>query len=122
MANTIDYNKLQKDRMKVAYKVWLKNEGKAFGEGPYQLLKGIEKTGSLHMAAIKLDMSYQKAWNVLNDCEKELGFQMIERKVGGVSGGGSNLTVAGKAFLKQYEQFRKDVRSVIEETFHKHFR
>jgi hypothetical protein len=29
--------------MKVAYKVWLDNNGKAFGEGPYQLLKMIKK-------------------------------------------------------------------------------
>jgi molybdate transport system regulatory protein len=107
--------------MKVAYKVWLENEGKAFGEGPYQLLRGIEKTGSLHMAAMNLEMSYQKAWNVLNDCEKKLGFDVIERRVGGVAGGGSNLTVAGKAFLKQYERFREDVRLAIEKTFHKHF-
>jgi len=33
--------------LKVAHKVWLDNEGKAFGEGPYQLLKRIEERGSL---------------------------------------------------------------------------
>jgi len=29
--------------VKVAYKVWLENEGKAFGEGPYLLLIGNRK-------------------------------------------------------------------------------
>jgi molybdenum-dependent DNA-binding transcriptional regulator ModE len=43
--------------MKLAYKIWLKGEGKAFGEGPYQFLKGIEKTGSLHQAATEIEMS-----------------------------------------------------------------
>jgi len=107
--------------MKVAYKVWLEKEGKAFGEGPYLLLKGIEKTGSLHQAALDIEMSYQKAWNVLNASEKRLGFDIIERRVGGVSGGGSNLTEAGKTFLRKYENFRRDIHIMIEEVFHKHF-
>ena len=51
--------------MKLAYKVWLDNEGKAFGEGPYRLLKLVEKTGSLHQAAMEMKMSYRKAWLTL---------------------------------------------------------
>jgi len=43
--------------MKVVYKIWFENEGKAFGDGPYLLLKGIEKTGSLHQAALGMEMS-----------------------------------------------------------------
>ncbi len=34
-------------KLKIAFKVWIDNNGKAFGEGPYQLLKRIETTGSL---------------------------------------------------------------------------
>jgi len=107
--------------MEVAYKIWLENEGKAFGEGPYLLLRGIEKTGSLHQAALEIGMSYQKAWNILNASEKRLGFDIIERRVGGASGGGSHLTEAGKAFLNKYEKFRSDVYTTIEEVFRKHF-
>ena len=33
------------------YKLWLEKDGKAFGEGPYQLLAGILETGSLSNAA-----------------------------------------------------------------------
>lgn len=46
--------------MKVAHKVWLDNEGKAFGEGPYQLLKRIEERGSLQQATTDMKMSYRK--------------------------------------------------------------
>jgi len=70
---------------------------------------------------MEIEMSYQKAWNILNNCEKQLGFGMIERRVGGVSGGGLNLTEAGKAFLHKYRQFRGDICVVIEETFRKYF-
>jgi molybdate transport system regulatory protein len=33
-----------------------------FGEGPCELLKLVEKTGSLHKAAMEMNMSYRKAW------------------------------------------------------------
>jgi molybdate transport system regulatory protein len=107
--------------MRIAYKVWLDNDGKAFGEGPYRILKQIEKAGSLHQAAIDLNISYRKAWMTLQNAEKKLGFTLIDRKVGGVAGGGSQITSSGKKFLKNYEQFRADVERVLEKTYQKHF-
>jgi molybdate transport system regulatory protein len=107
--------------MRIAYKVWLDNNGKAFGEGPYRVLKQIEKTGSLHQAAIDLKISYRKAWLIINSVEEKLGFVFLERKVGGLSGGGSYITPSGKAFLKKYEDFRKELVEVIENTYCKHF-
>jgi molybdate transport system regulatory protein len=107
--------------MKVGYKVWIDNDGKAFGEGPYQVLKRIEETGSLHQAAMQLNMSYRKAWLMIQEMEKRLGFPLLERKVGGMSGGGSHITPEGKKFMKSYEGFRQDVKNVLEHTFKKHF-
>ncbi len=108
--------------MKVGYKVWIDNDGKAFGEGPYQVMKRIEETGSLHKAALELNMSYRKAWLMIQAMEKRLGFPLLERKVGGVSGGGSHITPEGKKFLKDYEAFRLEVKEVLERTFKKHFK
>jgi molybdate transport system regulatory protein len=107
--------------MKVAYKVWLDNDGKAFGEGPYQLLKRIEQKGSLHQAAIDMKMSYRKAWITLRSIENKLGFHLIYRQVGGASGGGSQITDAGRELMKQYEAFRNDVKEAIETIYRKHF-
>jgi len=107
--------------MKVAYKVWLDNNGKAFGEGPYQLLKRIKKTGSLHKAAMEMKMSYRKAWVTINAVEEKLGFSLLERKVGGTSGGGSIITPSGLELMKHYEQFRKEVKKALEIIYHKHF-
>jgi molybdate transport system regulatory protein len=107
--------------VKIAYKVWLDNDGKAFGEGPYRLLKQIEKAGSLHQAAIDLNISYRKAWTTLQNAEKKLGFLLIDRKVGGVAGGGSQITPSGKKFLKRYEKFRAEIEKVIVRTYQKHF-
>jgi molybdate transport system regulatory protein len=66
--------------MKIAYKIWLENDGKAFGEGPYQLLRMIVKKGSLLQASKSLEMSYQKAWLITRRCEELPGFPLLERK------------------------------------------
>ncbi|HEX2964744.1 MAG TPA: hypothetical protein VHO84_03115 [Syntrophorhabdaceae bacterium] len=107
--------------MKIAYKVWIDNDGKAFGEGPYRLLKQIEKTESLHQASIDLGISYRKAWLMLQIVEEKLGISFLDRQVGGVSGGGSRITAEGKAFMRKYEKFRKEVESSLERIYQKHF-
>jgi molybdate transport system regulatory protein len=107
--------------MKVIYKVWLDSNGKAFGEGPYELLKGVEQTQSLHQAANQMGMSYSKAWNLIGAMEKRLGFALIERKVGGQSGGGSCLTPKARDLMNHYEGFRKDVDKTMRKIYRRHF-
>lgn len=107
--------------MKVAYKIWLDNNGKAFGEGPFQLLKRIDEMGSLHQAAMDMKMSYRKAWMTLRSIEKKLGFHLIDRQVGGVSGGGSQITDAGRVLMKRYENFRNEANEALEAIYKRHF-
>ncbi|MCQ2520521.1 MAG: LysR family transcriptional regulator [Lachnospiraceae bacterium] len=82
------------------------NNEKFFGEGPYRLLRGVERTGSLRATAMEMGMSYTKALKLVNNAEKELGFQFTTRVVGGKSGGGSMLTEQGKEWLNRYEKYR----------------
>jgi molybdate transport system regulatory protein len=108
--------------MKIAYKVWLHQDGKAFGDGPYELLRRVEKTKSLHRAASQMGMSYSKAWRLIRTLEERLGFALLARKVGGQSGGGSNVTSQGKDLMKHYGRFRRDVKQAIERIYERHFR
>ncbi len=107
--------------MKVGYKVWLDNNGKAFGEGPYELLRRVERMMSLHRATNQMGMSYSKAWRLIRTLEERLGFPLLERKVGGRSGGGSLVTPRAKTLLNQYEEFRRDVNATLERIYRKHF-
>ena len=107
--------------MKVAFKVWLDNDGKAFGDGPYELLKRVDETHSLHRAAKEMEMAYSKAWRLIGAMEKKLGFLLIERKVGGLSGGGSLVTLRARNLLNNYEGFRRDVNASLEKIYRKHF-
>jgi molybdate transport system regulatory protein len=107
--------------MKFACKIWLDHKGKAFGEGPHELLKRVEKTNSLHEAAHQMGMSYSKAWKLIQTMEKRLGFSLLDKKIGGLSGGGSQVTPKGKELMKRYEQFEKEAREAIEKAYQKHF-
>jgi molybdate transport system regulatory protein len=107
--------------MKIGYKVWLDNKGKAFGDGPYQLLKRVQKTNSLHQAAHQMGMSYSKAWRLIRTLEERLGFVLLERKTGGQSGGGSQITPMAKDLMEHYEQFQKDVKIALKKIYQKHF-
>ncbi len=107
--------------MKIAYKVWLDNHGKAFGDGPYELLKWVEKTKSLHQAARQMGMAYSKAWRLILAVEERLGFPLIERKVGGCCGGGSWVTPQGKELMRRYRFFQKDVKTSLERIYRLYF-
>jgi molybdate transport system regulatory protein len=107
--------------MKIGYKVWLDHHGKAFGDGPYELLRRVEKRMSLHRAARQMNMSYSKAWRLIHTMEERLGFTLLERKVGGQYGGGSRVTPQGKDLMNHYERFRRDVDTGLEKIYQKHF-
>ncbi|MBM4348338.1 MAG: LysR family transcriptional regulator [Deltaproteobacteria bacterium] len=107
--------------MKVAYKIWLDHHGKAFGDGPWELLKGVQKTKSLHRAALRMGMSYNKAWRLMETVEKRLGFALIERKTGGSFGGGSQITPEAKRLMDRYGRFRKEAGKTLEKIFRDHF-
>jgi molybdate transport system regulatory protein len=75
---------------------------KCFGPGIAELLERIKRSGSLRKAAGEMGMAYSRAWQVVNDCEKALGFELIARSVGGRAGGGSRLTERGTQMLASF--------------------
>lgn len=108
--------------MKLIYKIWLRDDsGRAFGEGPYRLLKGVELTGSLLQAAADMGMAYTKARRIILCCERTLGFALTHRKVGGASGGGSEVTPQAFELMSAYESLRAEVEDAIGEAYMRHF-
>lgn len=94
--------------MKAVTKIIFRDDAgeKFFGEGPAQLLSGIEEKGSLRAAAMAMDMAYTKALRIMKNAEKALGVPLTTRSAGGKDGGGSKLTPEGKAWLAKYEAYR----------------
>lgn len=84
---------------------------KCFGPGIAELLERIQRSGSLRKAAGEMGMAYSRAWNVVNECEKALGFELIARAAGGHAGGGSQLTERGVATLKAFRSMEADLNA-----------
>lgn len=107
--------------MKLGYRLWIETDKKAFGVGTYELLKFIEKTGSLCQGAAEMKVSYRKAWNIIHFAEDRLGVVLLERTVGGATGGGSKLTPQAIDFMKRYEMFHAEAKESLKSLFAKYF-
>ncbi|MDO4662005.1 MAG: LysR family transcriptional regulator [Tissierellia bacterium] len=108
--------------MKPYLKIALKGEKRFMGPGPLELLKNIEKTRSVKKAAKKMELSYSKAWKMINLIEKEIGFSVVYRKSGGSYGGESTITEDGKRLIELYEIFDRRVKEYAEKEFHEIFK
>lgn len=104
--------------MKICYKLWLENEqGKAFGEGPCDILKRVQRTGSLRQASFEIKMSYSQAWNLIRSLEKKLGFKLLKRQIGGAEGGGSELTEDAIKLIEKYRRFYQLAQQQINQIY-----
>ncbi len=107
--------------MRAAFKLWIDQDGKTFGDGPYELLTNVEKLGSLHKACVKMGMSYSKAWKLIRTIEQRLGFLVLDREVGGRFGGGSKITPQIKELMACYARFRDEAKKAVERIYREQF-
>src|SRR3989337_2912384 len=88
----------------VCAKLWLEIDGKPFfGEGRFQLLKGIDKYGSINQAAKVAKIPYRRAWSYLHAMEDRLGIKLIVTQTGGYNGGGALLSKGATKVLNKDE-------------------
>ncbi len=80
-----------------------------FGDSEIRLLEAIARQGTLTEGAATLGLSYRVAWGKLRDLEAAVGMQLVERTVGGRSGGSSRLTPAAQRLVEQYGCYREAV-------------
>jgi molybdate transport system regulatory protein len=76
----------------------------ALGPGKAELLELLIETGSLNESARRLEMSYMRAWtlvNTMNECFRE---PVVIAARGGRGGGGMKVTEAGRRALALYQE------------------
>ncbi|RCW62350.1 winged helix-turn-helix domain-containing protein [Halanaerobium sp. ST460_2HS_T2] len=107
--------------MRLNYKLWLEEDERLFGDGPCQILELVDQLGSLRQAAAEINMSYSQAWKLIKKLEKRLGFKLLNKKVGGSSGGGSELTEKGRILTESFSEFRKEAAGCLSGLEKKYF-
>jgi molybdate transport system regulatory protein len=93
---------------KIKSRIWIELDDKEFlGEGKVRLLKAIEKTGSLSKAAKSINISYKRAWQLLDAVNKSSNRPVTINSVGGKGGGGTELTPFGKSLIEVFDDMNK---------------
>ena len=102
-------------------KLTLCTEKRFFGPGVCELLERIRETGSIQAAAARMELSYTKAWKILNRAEEELGTSLITRVSGGRNGGSSTLTPAGEEAVKDFREMERKLAAYADELLETHW-
>ena len=96
-------------------------DAKCFGPGVAQLLHAVQQLHSLRAAALSMDMAYSKAWTIIKNSEKALGFSLLDSTTGGKGGGGAALTPEGTRLLRAYDTFCSRLHDAADELFQEEF-
>jgi molybdate transport system regulatory protein len=100
-----------------AGKIWIEKDGvKFFGPGPYELLKCIAESGSLHIAATTMGISYRKAWVIVDRLNKVMDKPMVITQKGGSRGGGSSLSPDALALMEKYRRLARSFAAFLEDS------
>ncbi|RZO79251.1 MAG: LysR family transcriptional regulator [Litorivicinaceae bacterium] len=97
-------------------KLALDDNDTLLGPGKIALLKAIQKEHSLSQAAKSINMSYRRAWLLIQELNDSLKDPVLISKTGGQSGGGSELTAMANQIIDIYEQLTREAEGATEAT------
>lgn len=100
-------------------KIWLQDEdgNVIFGAGRLRILKAIKRNGSIHAAAKDLKIGYRAVWARIHATEERLGIKLLEKKIGGASGGGSELTPLAEFLIDQFTIIQNRIEKETDKLF-----
>lgn len=77
------------------------------GPGKIELLEAIQANGSISAAGRAMDMSYKRAWDLVDEINTMCGRPAVDRQTGGKHGGGAALTPFGVSLVERYRRIEK---------------
>lgn len=85
----------------------------AFGPGRAALLEEIERTGSISEAAKAMDMSYMKAWKLVQGMQRGFVEPLVRKSRGGSAHGGATLSPTGRKALALYREMESSTQATL---------
>ena len=96
----------------LSVRIDLDREGR-IGPGKIELLENIRKLGSISAAGRAMDMSYKRAWDLVDEINRICRQAAVERQTGGKNGGGAALTPLGISLVARYRKIEREAASAV---------
>lgn len=88
--------------------------GLKLGQGKVRLLELVSETGSISAAARKMDMSYRRAWLLMDELNHMFGRDVIETVAGGSGGGGAKVTAFGLRVIRAFRELEREAITLVQ--------
>lgn len=72
------------------------------GPGKIRLMELISQHGSISQAGKEMDMSYRRAWLLVDEINRIFREPLVEKQMGGAGGGGARLSKLGRDVVSRY--------------------
>ena len=89
------------------------DDGNRIGPGKIALLENIGRHGSISAAGRAMDMSYKRAWDLVDEINRICRQAAVERQTGGKNGGGAVLTPFGTSLVARYRRIERTAASAV---------
>jgi molybdate transport system regulatory protein len=89
------------------------DSGSRLGPGKIQLLENIAACGSISAAGRAMDMSYKRAWDLVDEINRMCGQAAVARQTGGKHGGGATLTPFGTSLIERYRRIERAAAAAV---------
>ena len=104
-------------------KVWLEVNGDyVFGHGISEILKAVQRTGSIKAAAGDLGKSYRYVWAKIKETEETLGEPLVHTQIGGAGTRRSDLSELACELVSRFDTLRERIRQFVEHEYNESLR
>ncbi len=84
----------------------------SIGPGKIRLLELVGESGSISAAGRAMNMSYRRAWMLIDGVNRSFRAPVVETQLGGTHGGGAMLTELGHDLIAHYRSIERAAAKV----------